>query len=563
MLANRKKGDPFLFLLPFSLLTLFPSKKMLKHKTYKRVALVILDGFGVASKSRGNAITLAETPNIDALVEMYPHATLQASGPLVGLPFGEPGNSEVGHLSIGAGRIVGQDLPRISKSIEDGSFFDNPVLVNACRHVKKTGGKLHLAGLVSDGGVHSLNEHLYALLGLAQKQGLEQAYVHFFTDGRDAPPQAGLAEIAKLETKIKEIGIGKIASIMGRFYGMDRGGHWEQTKQAFLTMCKGEGEKYTSAKEAIEHSYQMAVYDELLKPAVLIDAETKAPVALIQDNDALIFFNFRQDRMVQISALFADPDTTPLAKEVAIPQNLYIASMTEYTQGTSAKPAFPPNVIKNHLASVLSQNKFRQLHISEREKFAHVTMFFNCGEPNTLPLEERLVIDSPKDNSSSYANVPEMSARELTNRLVSAITKSDFDFVVANYANADMVGHTGNLQSAVKAVKCLDVCLGEVAKASLETDTCLIITADHGNIEQMLDLRSGTPDTDHTANPVPLLLIAKEWEKKGAIGDYQSLAQIVPIGMVADIAPTILELFGLSTPPEMRSVSLMSLLPEH
>lgn len=531
---------------------------MLTHKKYKQIALLILDGFGVASKSRGNAVTLAGTPVLDNLISRFPHATLQASGPLVGLPFGEPGNSEVGHLSIGAGRIIGQDLPRITKSIEDGSFFNNPAFLAASEHVKKHNSKLHLVGLVSDGGVHSFNEHLYALLGFADKEGIEKTYVHFFSDGRDAPRDAAVSEVAKLELKFQEIGVGKIATIMGRFYAMDRGGHWQQTLDALNTMTKALAPSSPSAIQTLEASYQNAIYDELVKPVVLTDPTSGKPIALIEENDAVIFFNFRQDRMVQLSTAFLSPQKTPIAEKIELPSNLLVVTMTEYVPGQAKYVAFPGIKVNNHLSEVLSKNGLSQAHMSESEKYAHVTMFFNCGQRDALQGETREVIESPKDNSSSYANVPEMSADLLTKKIIEVIKEGKTNFIVANFANADMVGHTGNLNASIKAVKKLDECIGKIAEACLETDTCLIITADHGNIEQMLDLRSGNPDTDHTSNPVPLLLIAKEWEKSDtSTAGYQSLAAMVPIGMIADVAPTILELFDIPVPSEMRSVNLL------
>lgn len=531
----------------------------MNHKVYKKVVLVVCDGFGVASPSRGNAVTVAGTPNLDNLIAFYPAATLRASGLLVGLPVGEPGNSEVGHLSIGAGRVVGQDMPRITASIQDGSFFQNEAFLSAVEHVKKNNSRLHLVGLLSNGGVHSLDEHLYALLGLAQRHGIQNVVVHAFTDGRDTAPKAALEAFGKLEMEITKIGAGRVASITGRFYAMDRGGHWQQTLSTLDAIFFGKGNISNSSAEAVSSAYAAGLTDEMIPPTVIVDGG--APVGLVSENDALIFFNFRQDRMVQIATALSAINKTPISDKFHPPKNLLVVTMTEYTAGLPVLVAFGQMSVKNNLAEVVAAAGLKQMHIAEREKYAHVTTFFNCGNLSLLPGEERLIIDSPEDNSSSYANVPAMSARELADALIADVTKSDKNFFVANFANADMVGHTGNLNSAVQAVKVLDECLGKVAEACLLVDAALLITADHGNIEEMLDLRSGDPDTDHTSNPVPIILIANEWKRIQPLSfGYQDLASLVPVGMIADVAPTVLSLFGLQTPEEMRAVDLLGMI---
>ena len=534
-----------------------------KKKAYKKVALVILDGFGTASASHGNAISQAHTPNFDYIVSHFPSFTLHASGPLVGLPWGEMGNSEVGHLNIGAGRIVGQDLPRITGSIQSGEFFKNKVLFEAVNHSSQNSTKLHLIGMVSDGGVHSLDEHLYALLAMAEDHGLRRVYIHMFTDGRDTGEKVALDAVKKLRERIARIGVGEISTVAGRFYAMDRGGHFNQTDMTYRALVNGEGETAHSAEDCIWRNYQNGVYDEMIKPTVISEpgqSGKNEPVAKISDGDAVIFFNFRPDRALQLTRAFVTPEILPPAFRHPQLKNLYFATMTEYAQNLPVKVAFPSIDMKNNLAEVLSENKFTQFHISESEKYAHVTSFFDCGKNDPYPGEERKIVASP-DNARNYVDHPEMSSEELADILVSRISGSNVNFFLANFANADMVGHTGSLKAGIKAVEALDRQIKKIMDSCLEAGACLIITADHGNVEQMLNSRTGEIDKDHTTNPVPLLVVSKEFlfSEPQEIG-FGSLAGSVPEGAISDIAPTILDLFGLKKPAEMTGVSLLNIV---
>jgi 2,3-bisphosphoglycerate-independent phosphoglycerate mutase len=469
---------------------------------FKKVVLVILDGFGIAPPSTGNAVFRARIPTLNHIVNNYPSMALQASGPLVGLPWGQMGNSESGHLNIGAGRIVGEDLPRITMAIQNGEFFRNPVLRGAVEHAKKHNSKLHLLGLVSGGGVHSLDEHMFALLGLCEEMSFNKVFLHMFTDGRDTPERVALDELAKVKERINRIGVGAIASIGGRFYTMDRGGHWDQTELTYRMLVEGRGQTAQSAEDAINQNYQKQVFDEMVPPTVIQNFDQR-PVAVIEDNDAVIFFNFRQDRALQLTQMFVAPEQVPEKVRHPILQNLYFCTMTEYAQNLpQAKVAFPPFDLKNNLADVLSQQHFTQFHISESEKYAHVTSFFNCGRTDPYPGEERHIVNSPS-NGRNYVDSPQMSAEELTDILRQKITNTNTNFFVANFANCDMVGHTGNLAASIKAVEFVDICIKEILDAVLLTDSALIVTADHGNVEEMINVHSGEIDKDHTTNPVP------------------------------------------------------------
>jgi 2,3-bisphosphoglycerate-independent phosphoglycerate mutase len=530
----------------------------MKHKIYKKVALVILDGFGVAPAGHGNAISRAKTPNLNFMVSNFPALTLQASGPLVGLPWGEMGNSEVGHLNLGAGRIVGQDLPRITASIQSGEFFKNPVFTAAITHAKNNHSALHLMGLVSPGGVHSFDEHLYALLGMAAEMGQQKVFIHVFTDGRDTDPKIAPQSLEKLYQKIDSTGVGKIASITGRFYAMDRGGHFGQTLMTYQALVDGRGETAQSAEEAIRKNYQAQIFDEMIKPTVIVD-EGGQPVGKISDNDSVIFINFRSDRALQLSRAFVQPNVLPPEFRPPKPlQNLYFATMTQYAPDLPAKAAFGHVSLKNNLAEVISNKKMTQFHIAESEKYAHVTAFFNCGVTEKYSGEEREIVTSPENNAHNYADHPEMSAGKLTEILTKQITSTQTNFFVANFANTDMVGHTGNLQAGIQAVEFIDQCLKKILDACLLADAALIVTADHGNIEQMINMKTGDIDKDHTTNPVPFLLAANEFKfPKPFDHDYSFLATRVPAGIISDVAPTVLELFGLPKPQEMTGQSLL------
>lgn len=540
-------------------------KNCMRHKIYKKLVLVILDGFGVASYSRGNAIALANPSVINAIVANYPSLTLQASGPLVGLPWGEMGNSEVGHLNIGAGRVVGQDLPRITHAIENGEFFKNPVFLQAIEHVKKYQSKLHLMGMLSSGGIHSLDEHCYALLGLAEERGLKEVFVHMFTDGRDTAEKVALDDLVRFNNRVKRIGINaQIATVSGRFYAMDRGEHWDQTEVTYQAIVNGIGEEAESAEACLAGNYDKNITDEMIKPTVIMksDIETgsKRPLAMVEDNDAVIFFNFRPDRAVQLTRAFVEPQLMQISSRHQRMQNLYFVTMTQYFADLPVGVAFPLLDLKNNLGQVLATASLRQFHIAESEKYAHITSFINGGISEPLRGEERVIVTSP-NNTKNYSDHPEMSADKLVDVLIEKLTRGEFSFYVANLANPDMVGHTGNLASAVKAVKCVDALLGKLLDAALQLDAALLITADHGNVEQMLNIHSGEIDKDHTTNPVPLMLAANEFKFPSAKDkNYLALSVNMPDGVISDIAPTILDLMGLPKPAVMTGINLLPFL---
>ena len=530
-------------------------------KIYKKIALIIIDGFGIAPSGHGNAISLAKTPTLDFMVGNFPSLTLQASGPLVGLPWGEMGNSEVGHLNIGAGRIVGQDLPRITNAIGSGEFFKNSVFLEAIEHAKKNKSALHLMGMVSPGGVHSYDEHLYALLGMAAEQGQRKVFIHMFTDGRDTGEKIALESIVKLNERIARIGVGKVATITGRFYAMDRGGHWAQTILTYNALVNGKGETFSTPEEAIKNNYSKQIFDEMIKPTVIVNGDGQ-PVAKIADNDAVIFFNFRSDRALPLTQCFVQPEALlPEFRQKPL-QNLFFATMTEYAPGLPVHVAFSSMDLKHNLAEILSKNQLTQFHIAESEKYAHVTAFFNCGRTEKYPGEDRLIVTSP-ENSNNYSDHPEMSAEKVTAALTEKISKTPTNFFICNFANCDMVGHTGLLPAAIEAVEFIDGCLKKIMDACQEADAVLLITADHGNVEQMLNPKTGDIDKDHTTNPVPFLIVANDFKFPKALQMvYQSLPARVPGGVISDIAPTILELFGLPKPLEMTGINLLDVIDE-
>ncbi|OGE78311.1 MAG: phosphoglycerate mutase (2,3-diphosphoglycerate-independent) [Candidatus Doudnabacteria bacterium RIFCSPHIGHO2_01_FULL_46_14] len=526
---------------------------------FKQIVVLVLDGFGVATASEGNAVTAQPTRNLNYLINNFPSATLQASGPSVGLPWGERGNSEVGHLNLGAGRIVSQDLPRISKAIANGEFFQNSVLLDALQHAKKNKSRLHLAGLVSNGGVHSSEEHLYALLAQAADNGVKDVFIHMFTDGRDTPPKAAVESLDRLSKKILQLGAGKVASMAGRFYAMDRGLHWEVTEKTYAAMVLGEGEKSQSAREVIGQNYDKQVFDETIPPTVITDREGR-PLALVRDGDAVIFFNFRPDRALQLARAFVDPKFDKFSNRYPVLQNMYYATMTAYEKNLPVNVAFPQIVIKEGLSEIVSMQGWKQYHIAESEKYAHVTSFFNGGQEEPWPLEEREIITSPVSYEQRYANVPEMSAPKIAQTIVQKI-KDGIPFILANFANADMVGHTGIKDACVKAVKAVDECIGIIAEAALAAGACFIITADHGNIEEIINPRSGMIDKEHSMNPVPLIVAGKGLNLKKIRGHgYLELASLVPDGVLSDLAPTVLDLYGIPKPAAMTAVSLLPTL---
>lgn len=540
----------------------------MEFQLFKKLVLVVLDGFGIATASHGNGITQADPQTFNHLVDNYPTVTLQASGPAVGLPWGEMGNSEVGHLNIGSGRIVGQDLSRITVAIEDRNFFKNPAFLETIEHVKKNKSKLHLFGLVSPGGVHSYDEHLYALLGLMAENGLKDVYIHMFLDGRDTPPQIALETLNKINRKMQNLGIGKIATIAGRFYAMDRAEHWNLTENTYNAMVLGIGPTATSAQQAIESNYSQHIYDEMIPPTVIIQDNSKPgtdklvpgkPVK-IEDNDAGIFFNFRPDRALQLTRALTDDNFSKFSKPPKKLKNFLLVTMTEYAQDLNVKAAFPPQEVTNSFTEVISKQGLRQFHTAESEKYAHVTVFFNGGVINPFPGEDREIITSPASNYQNYQDVPEMSAYKLTESLLGKL-KSNYSFYLINFANADMVGHTGNLKASIAAIKVVDECIKKIYEACKELDICLIITADHGNIEELLDIRSGGIDKEHSTNPVPFILVAEQFKRaRSKDGGIVSLAGVMPAGVLSDVAPTMLELMALSKPSEMTGLSLLPTL---
>jgi len=502
--------------------------------------LMILDGFGLYDELRGNAVKLAQTPNIDGLTTNYPFVPGKASGLDVGLPDGQMGNSEVGHLNIGAGRIVYQELTRITKSIEDGDFFNNAEFLAAVANCKAHETSLHLLGLLSDGGVHSHNKHLYALLRLAKDQGLTKVFVHAFLDGRDTPPQSGKDYIAELESMMEEYGVGKIASVSGRYYAMDRDKRWERVQIAYNALVKGEGVETSSALRCIENSYSDGVHDEFVKPTLMMAGGE--PVATIKPNDSIIFFNFRPDRAREITRCFCDPEFCDIEREFF---PVKYVCFTEYDITIPNKTvAYKPQSLANTLGEYLSKNGKTQLRLAETEKYAHVTFFFNGGVEAPNPGEERLLIPSPK--VATYDLQPEMSAFGVTDALVENILAKKFDLIVVNYANCDMVGHTGVIPAAVAAVEAVDKCIGMATDALLSVGGQMFLCADHGNSDKMIDDVTGTPFTAHTTNPVPFVLINCDKAKGLAEG-----------GRLSDIAPTLLEMLGMEQPKEMTGRSLI------
>lgn len=500
----------------------------------KPVVLIVLDGFGVAAPGPANAIHVAHTPTFDWLFARYPHSTLKAAGEDVGLPEGQMGNSEVGHLNIGAGRVVYQDLTRISKAIKTSAFFNNSVLNQAIDWALENNSTLHLMGLVSDGGVHSHNTHLYALLKGAKERGLQRVIVHCFLDGRDTPPQSALGYLEQLEQEIKQLKVGTIGTIMGRYYAMDRDKRWARTELAYKAIVHGEGARASSALKAVRASYEAGVNDEFVKPTILPGFQR------VEEKDAVIFFNFRADRARQLTQAFIEQDFQGFNRGAA--PKVFFVSFTEYDVRFQIPVAFPPEKLKNIFAEVLAQHNLKQLHVAETEKYAHVTFFFNGGVEQPVPGEERILVPSPK--VATYDLQPEMSAFQVSEKVCLAVKEGRYDFIVVNFANADMVGHTGFFSAAVKAVETVDRCVGEIVDSVNEAKGEVLIIADHGNIEKMTDTK-GHPWTAHTANPVPIIYVTP---KKVVLSNN---------GRLADVAPTLLTIMNLPIPPEMTGVNLV------
>ena len=507
----------------------------------KPTVLMILDGYGLNDNTTGNAVAQGKTPVMDKLMAEYPFVKGYASGLAVGLPDGQMGNSEVGHLNMGAGRIVYQDLTKITKAIQDGDFFENKALLAACDNVKANDSALHMFGLVSDGGVHSHNEHIYGLLELAKRQGLKKVYVHCFLDGRDTPPASGKEYVEQLEEKMKEIGVGEVASVMGRYYAMDRDNRWDRVEKAYNALVKGIGETAMSGPAGIQASYDADTTDEFVLPTVVM--KDGAPVATIKDNDSIIFYNFRPDRAREITRAFCDDNFGGFDRGARI-KTTYVC-FTEYDVTIENKLiAFTKEEITNTFGEFLAKNGLKQARLAETEKYAHVTFFFNGGVEEPNEGEDRILVKSPK--VATYDLKPEMSAYEVCDKLVEAIKSGKYDVIIINFANPDMVGHTGVEAAAIKAIEAVDECVGRAVEAVKETNGQMFICADHGNAEQLIDDETGEPFTAHTTNPVPFILVNADPAYKLREG-----------GCLADIAPTLIELMGLEQPAEMTGKSLL------
>ena len=507
----------------------------------KPVVLMILDGYGLNDNCDHNAVCEGRTPVMDQLMSQCPFVKGNASGLAVGLPDGQMGNSEVGHLNMGAGRIVYQELTRITKSIQDGDFFDVPEFLQAVENCRKNDSALHLWGLVSDGGVHSHNTHIYGLLELARRNGLDKVYVHCFLDGRDTPPASGKGYVEELEAKMKELGVGKVASVMGRYYAMDRDNRWDRVERAYNALTRGEGGTAVSAAAGIQASYDAEVNDEFVEPFVVV--EDGKPVATVKDNDSVIFFNFRPDRAREITRAFCDDDFKGFARDRRL--NLTYVCFTDYDDTIANKlVAFKKEAIVNTFGQFLADHDMPQARIAETEKYAHVTFFFNGGVEEPNKGEDRILVPSPK--VATYDLQPEMSAPAVCDKLVEAIKSGKYDVVIINFANPDMVGHTGIEDAAIKAIETVDACVGRAVDAVREMDGVLFICADHGNAEQLVDYETGTPFTAHTTNPVPFILVNADPSYKLREG-----------GCLADIAPTLIELMGMEQPKEMTGKSLL------
>ena len=504
------------------------------------VALIILDGFAFREEKFGNAVAHAKKPNFDRYWSSFPHATLTASGEAVGLPDGQMGNSEVGHLNIGAGRIVYQSLTRIHKSIRDHDFFTNEQFHKAIAHAKENGSKLHLMGLLSDGGVHSHYEHLFALLRLAKREGLEKVYVHGFLDGRDVGPTTALGYIQETEKQMTEIGVGKFASIHGRYYAMDRDKRWDRVKLTYDALVEGNGQVAATATAGVESSYSRDLTDEFVVPFVL--TEEGQPVATVDTNDSVVFFNFRPDRAIQLSKVFTNSAFAEFDLSAKHPLNMKFVSFTHYSDEVNALVAYENDNLVNTVGEVIAANGLTQLRIAETEKYPHVTFFMSGGREDRFVGEDRILIASPK--VATYDLKPEMSAYEVTDALLEAIAADRFDSIILNFANPDMVGHSGMLEPTVKAIEVVDECLGRVVDAILAKGGAAIITADHGNSDEVMTLE-GEPMTAHTTNPVPVIVTKPDVSLREG-------------GILADLAPTMLQLLNVTQPAEMTGKSLIA-----
>lgn len=520
---------------------------------YKPVVLVVLDGWGISSNSQGNVLKETTLPTIEKLDRFYPMTTLQASGISVGLFWGEPGNSEVGHMALGAGKIVYQNLPRITLAIQGKELSKNDALLKIAANCKEKKSALHIMGLVGQGSVHSYMEHLYAIIEFAKEQELTEVFIHAFTDGRDSPQTSGTKVIQELQAKLKSIGIGKIATLCGRNWAMDRNNNWDRIEKAYRMLTEGKGKQVTDALKCLQDSYATEVTDEYIEPSVITD-ESGKPLTTIKNGDSVIFFNFREDRARQLTEAFVVPGFDKFKKE---PLTLEFATLTEYEKNLPVLVAFPPEEVRGGLGEVLSEKKLNQLRIAETEKYAHVTYFFNGGKEEPLPGEDRMLIPSPA--VSRFDEAPEMSANLVTEKIVEAIKSDKYDFILANYANADMVGHTATEEACKVAVKTIDKNMAILIPAVLQKGGCLLITADHGNVEEIRNYHTGQVNTEHSTNPVPLWFVTGSNHREKTSEEVVRQQNEVG-GLLSDVAPTILELMQIEKPESMNGESLMPML---
>lgn len=520
------------------------------------LVLIVLDGYGLSAVKENNPMAIAKTPHMDDLLSHYPYGVLDASGIAVGLPWGEVGNSEVGHLNLGAGLVVYQNLPRINIAIENKSFHSTEAFLKAAEHVKKNNSKLHLLGIASTGGVHGHIDHLKALVEFCHQQKQKDVFIHCITDGRDSSPQSGVEFLKDLQKTLKKEKTGTIATLCGRYFAMDRNNAWDRTKRAYDVLTQGTGEQFRDPIDALKSAYKKKVDDEQLEP-VVITGRGKEPMALIGDNDAVIFFNFREDRARQIAQAFVEEEFAGFERQVR-PKNLFFATMTEYEAGLPVSAvAFPPQHIQHPFGWLVAQKKMKQLRIAETEKYAHVTYFFNGGHEDIYENEDRILVQSPK--VKTYDLKPEMSANEVADKLCAEIEKKKYDFCLVNFANADMVGHTGNMGATVEAIKTVDACVAQVVAANLKVGGITAITADHGNAEIIVDPLSGGMNKEHSTSAIPFILVDESRKRERSQNEVELLKnQINPIGIVADVAPTLLELINVEPAPEMTGRSLLN-----
>ncbi len=520
---------------------------------YRPFVLIVLDGWGISNTTQGNPIREAKLPTFEKLNRFYPMTTLQASGISVGLPWNTAGNSEVGHMTMGAGRIIYQNMPRIALAIQDGTFDTNAALLEAMDLTKKNDSTLHLMGLISPGSVHSHRDHLLALLRLAKAQNVEKVIVHAFTDGRDSAPTSGVGHIRELEREIRLVGIGKIGSLIGRYYAMDRNNNWDRIEKAYRMLTEGVGERTSDPLLHMEQLYAKNINDEFIEPTIV--EKDGAPVGLIEDGDAVIFFNFREDRAREITKAFVMPEFDGFARKKK--PDIHFVTMTEYEKDLPVHIAFPPEEVHDSLGEVLSKAGLKQLRIAETEKYAHVTYFFNGGNEEAFPNEDRVLIPSPA--VSHFDEQPEMSAPAVTDTVIQKIQEGRYDFILMNYANADMVGHTGNEAASIEAVEATDKCLSRLIPAVLSAGGAMIITADHGNVEEVMNLQTGERDTEHSTNPIPLWYITPT-NHRDKNSETMVREQNEVHGLLSDVAPTILHIFGLTRPEKMNGTSLLPML---